>query len=121
MQSDLGVLAHDFLKLLLVQGQKPGVLLYPDGSGSAIIAMMVIDGDWNEQLYVNPSQTDRGLGSALVEHAKALGTNRLELWTFVSNVRAQRFYERHGFVEIDRTNGDNEERQPDIRYRWSAS
>ncbi len=89
--------------------------------GSAIIAMMVIDGDWIEQLYVNPSQTDRGLGSALVEHAKALGTNRLELWTFVSNVRAQRFYERHGFVEIDRTNGDNEERQPDIRYRWSAS
>ena len=39
----------------------------------------------------------------------------------MSNVGAQRFYERHGFVEIDRTDGRrNEERAPDILYAWHA-
>ncbi len=31
-----------------------------------------------------------------------------------------RFYEAHGFVEVDRTEGDNEEGQPDILYCWSS-
>jgi hypothetical protein len=35
----------------------------------------------------------------------------------VSNLGAQRFYERHGFVEIMRTEGtDNEEHAPEIQY-----
>ena len=42
----------------------------------------------------------------------------LDLWTFESNVGAQRFYERAGFVVVDRTDGDNEEQAPDRRYRW---
>jgi ribosomal protein S18 acetylase RimI-like enzyme len=45
----------------------------------------------------------------------------LRLWTFASNTSAQRFYERHGFVAIDRTDGQhNEERAPDILYTWRA-
>ncbi len=37
----------------------------------------------------------------------------------MSNRGAQRFYERHGFVEIGRTDGtDNEERAPDIQYAY---
>lgn len=40
---------------------------------------------------------------------------------FVSNTRARRFYERHGFVEIDGSDGDNEEGEPDIRFRWEAA
>jgi hypothetical protein len=32
-----------------------------------------------------------------------------------------RFYERHGFVEAERTDGRrNEERAPDIRYVWDG-
>jgi ribosomal protein S18 acetylase RimI-like enzyme len=35
--------------------------------------------------------------------------------------RAQRFYERHGFVETRRTDGrDNEEGTPDILYVWDG-
>lgn len=87
---------------------------------AAITAMMITDGDWLEHLYVAPGQTGRRLGTMLVDHAKALSPGRLQLWTFESNLRARRFYERHGFVEAERTDGrDNEERAPDVRYVWT--
>jgi hypothetical protein len=44
----------------------------------------------------------------------------LQLWTFASNASAQRFYERHCFVETRRTDGDNEEGAPDILYAWGG-
>jgi len=45
----------------------------------------------------------------------------LRLWTFESNTGAQRFYERHGFVATDRTDGrNNEEGAPDILYVWNG-
>jgi hypothetical protein len=41
------------------------------------------------------------------------------LWTFQTNTGARRFYERHGFVAVDETDGSaNEERAPDVRYAW---
>lgn len=61
--------------------------------------------------------TGQGIGSQLLALARRQRPHGLRLWTFVSIVRAQRFYERHGFVEIDRTDGrDNEEGAPDILY-----
>jgi len=32
----------------------------------------------------------------------------------------QGFYEGHGFVAVDMTEGDNEDGSPDVRYRWSV-
>jgi putative acetyltransferase len=75
---------------------------------------------WVDQLYVDPQWTGRGLGSALIGLAKELRPERLDLWTFQSNIAARRFYERHGFVAIDVTDGENEERAPDVHYRWSG-
>jgi GNAT superfamily N-acetyltransferase len=76
---------------------------------------------WINQLYVDPRHTGRGLGSRLVEVAKSVYPEGLDLWTFAANTGARRFYERHGFVAIASTDGDNEERAPDIRYHWSAT
>ena len=87
---------------------------------TAIVGVMACTEGWIEQLYVSEHFTGQGIGSALVTQAKLDAPHALELWTFVSNVGAQRFYERHGFVEVQRTDGDNEEGEPDIRYRWVA-
>ncbi|MCH7788979.1 MAG: GNAT family N-acetyltransferase [Acidobacteria bacterium] len=89
--------------------------------GAAIVGVMVITAGWIDQLYVHPNHTNHGLGSALLLHAQSLANERLDLWTFVSNTGAQRFYLRHGFVEIDRTEGENEEGEPDIRLCWTRS
>lgn len=80
---------------------------------------MVLADEWLDQLYVDPDHTGSGVGSKLLEAAKSARNGGLQLWTFESNSRAQRFYERHGFVAIERTDGSgNEERAPDIRYVW---
>jgi GNAT superfamily N-acetyltransferase len=85
------------------------------------VGILVLDGDWIDQLYVEPSMAGQGIGSQLVALARRQRPHGLRLWTFVSNVRAQRFYERHGFVEIDRTDGrDNEEGAPDISTHPSS-
>ena len=55
----------------------------------------------------------------LVALAKELRPEHLDLWTFQTNIGARRFYERHGFVSVDTTDGENEERAPDVHYRWS--
>lgn len=85
---------------------------------SAVVGLLVLEGNEVAHLYVAPGETDAGLGSALIDHAKLEAGSHLELWTFANNNGARRFYERHGFIEIGRTDGDNEEGEPDIRYRW---
>jgi hypothetical protein len=57
--------------------------------------------------------------AVLIGLAKELRPDHLDFWTFQSNTAARRFYERHGFVATDTTDGENEERAPDVHYRWS--
>ena len=86
-----------------------------------LCGILVLDGPWVAQLYVEPTLTGRGIGADLVDLAKRERPDGLRLWTFASNAGAQRFYERHGFVEARRTDGrDNEERAPDILYVWGG-
>jgi GNAT superfamily N-acetyltransferase len=73
-----------------------------------------------EHLYVAPEAQGRGVGAALLDHAKALRPGGFELWVFQANRDARRFYERHGCVLLYETDGAaNMERAPDARYAWS--
>lgn len=83
-----------------------------------VVAVLALEHRWVDQLYVEPTRTGEGIGSALVEHAKQQRPDGLELWTFQSNTGARRFYERHGFGAVGFTDGDNEEGEPDVLYQW---
>jgi GNAT superfamily N-acetyltransferase len=84
-----------------------------------IVAVLTLDGDDLDQLYVAPEAAGQGIGSALVDLAKDLRPGGLALWTFQTNTRAQTFYRRHDFREVRRTDGSaNEERAPDVRMVW---
>lgn len=87
--------------------------------GARVVAVLVLEGEWLDQLYVAVDETGLGIGSRLVRLAKQRRPSGLKLWTFEANVRARKFYEGHGFVVTDSTDGDNEEGVPDIRYEWS--
>jgi chorismate mutase/GNAT superfamily N-acetyltransferase len=83
------------------------------------VGLLVLEDDWVHSLYVAPDLTGQGIGTVLLELAKSLRPDGLGLWVFDSNVRARRFYERHGFVVLRRTDGaDNEEREPDLEMGW---
>ena len=84
-----------------------------------VVALLVLDGDEIDQLYVDPSWTGRGLGSQLIDVAKDRSPSGLNLWTFQSNKRARQFYERRDFIAGEMTDGKNEEGAPDVRYRWA--
>jgi hypothetical protein len=46
----------------------------------------------------------------------------LPLWAFEANTPAIRFYERRGFVIVERMDGrSNEARKPDVRMAWGAA
>jgi GNAT superfamily N-acetyltransferase len=96
------------------------VALRPQESPSPVAVIAVSPG-WVDQLYVATSDQGRGLGTQLLRRALDAAAEPLQLWTFQRNQRARAFYQRHGFVEIHRTNGDNEEREPDVLYRWTRS
>ena len=84
-----------------------------------VVGMLVLEADWIDQLYLDPDLTGQGIGSELIAVAKRERPGGLRLWAFVTNKGAQRFYIRHGFVEVERTDGTrNEERSPDILYAW---
>ena len=56
------------------------------------------------QLYTDPAQTGRGIGSALMEwalaEARARRADAIQLSVWSENVGAQRFYQRFGFAKI---------------------
>ncbi|WP_309141773.1 GNAT family N-acetyltransferase [Streptomyces griseicoloratus] len=87
--------------------------------GDGIVGVMVLDGDVLSQLYLDPGRRGRGIGDRFVRLAKERRPRGLSLWTFQVNRPAHRFYERHGFVAVEWTDGrGNEEREPDVRYVW---
>jgi GNAT superfamily N-acetyltransferase len=85
----------------------------------AVVGLMALHDDWVEQLYLRPDWRGRGLGQRFIALAKERSPGGLQLWCFQVNEPARRFYESHGFVAAEMTDGArNEEHEPDIRYEW---
>lgn len=90
--------------------------------GDTVDGYLAMSGTELNDLYVRPGQQGKGIGRALLEKAKELSSGELQLWTFQRNDLARAFYERHGFVAVEMTDGEgNEEREPDVRYAWSGT
>lgn len=84
-----------------------------------VVGLLVLNGQELKQLYLDPDWRGRGLGDRLMDLAKRQHPDGLSLWTFQVNRPARRFYERHGFTEAERTDGErNDECEPDVRYVW---
>jgi putative acetyltransferase len=88
------------------------------GSNGDPVGFCAFREGWVDHLYIKPTRQRRGIGSLLL--AKAMARySPLRLWAFQRNVDAIRFYLRHGFHEIERTDGSrNEEHEPDVLLAW---
>jgi len=85
-------------------------------AGKEIVGFIAVNGDWVDQLYLDPAWTGQGIGSRLLMDATA-ALPVVKLHCFQSNTGARRFYERHGFrAESFGDGSTNEEGLPDILY-----
>jgi putative acetyltransferase len=85
-----------------------------------LVGFIAFDSEWIHHLYILPELTGHGLGTQLMKLAKKNSKN-LQLWAFERNVRAIRFYQKHGFKIIKKTDGnENEEKEPDVLMQWIA-
>lgn len=90
------------------------------GTGE-LLGFASLDGTELEHLYLRPDARRRGIGSLLLAEARRLAAGELTLYVFQRNTDARAFYERHGFTAVEFDDGSrNEERVPDVRYRWTA-
>jgi len=84
-----------------------------------IVSFLALNGEEIRLLYSHPDFIGSGAGSLLLDAVKKSSVAALELWCFQANERARRFYEERGFRAVRFTDGqDNEEKVPDVRYRW---
>jgi chorismate mutase/GNAT superfamily N-acetyltransferase len=84
-----------------------------------IVGFATLDEAFLDALYVGPEHQGFGIGTALLDLAKARRPGGFALWVFASNAPARGFYHRHGLVELEHTDGSgNEERSPDVRMAW---
>jgi GNAT superfamily N-acetyltransferase/chorismate mutase len=91
-------------------------------SGERLVGFANLSPHWLNSLYVDPAAQGTGVGSALLEVVKSRLDGGFALWVFESNAPARAFYERHGLVELERTDGwGNEERSPDIKMAWPGA
>jgi GNAT superfamily N-acetyltransferase len=96
--------------------------VWVDERDGSVVGFAGVSPGWLDHLYVDPDAQNAGIGTALLEHAKALQPGGLELWVFQRNDGARRFYERHGFTLVESTDGaGNMEKEPDARYEWRPS
>ncbi|WP_405088873.1 GNAT family N-acetyltransferase [Microbispora sp. NBC_01389] len=88
-------------------------------TGSGVVGVMVLHGEEMKQLFLDPSWRGQGLGDQFMALAKQQRPDGLTLRTFQVNTAAQRFFERHGFIAAERTDGQrNDEQEPDVHYIW---
>lgn len=81
-----------------------------------------LTGSWLDDLYVHPDFAGQGIGTGLLDVIKGVSPEGFCLWVFETNIPARDFYQRHGLVELERTDGQaNEERSPDIKMAWPGN
>jgi ribosomal protein S18 acetylase RimI-like enzyme len=115
----------------------PGFVALGDGGSPVGMLTYHVDADACEIVTLDAFEEGRGVGTALVEAVRSLGHHRLWLVTTNDNERAQRFYERLGFLlvavhegaversrelkpEIPERAADGTPIRDELQYEWLA-
>ncbi len=85
--------------------------------GGDIVGFLASNPESISQLFVRVADIGQGIGSRLLEIAKAESSGSLWLYTFARNTNARRFYERHGFSAIA-FGFEPTWQLEDVKYQW---
>lgn len=82
------------------------------------VAFLALKDDFIDRLYVHPDYQNRGIGKALLDHARQLSPDHLWLYTLQVNESARAFYEKNGFIAEKFGFSPPPENEPDVEYHW---
>ena len=83
-----------------------------------IVAFLAMQASYVDRMYVDPAHWSRGWGSRLIDFAKSISPQGLELHTHQENHPARRLYEKHGFRAVKFGVSPSPESAPDVEYHW---
>ena len=89
-----------------------------DDQSATPVALLALEPDSLENLYVDVGWQGRGIGKLLLDLAKALRPNGFTLFTFQANEGAKRFYDREGLEAIEFGVAPPPENEPDVKYAY---
>jgi ribosomal protein S18 acetylase RimI-like enzyme len=84
------------------------------------VGYLGIAGEFIDRLYVDPAYHRRGIGQALMDHARTLSPNHLWLYTHQANTNARAFYEKNKFIAEKFGISPAPESEPDVEYHWRS-
>ena len=85
---------------------------------SSIRGFIALKDTYIDRLYIDPLHQRLGVGLRLLQHAKSIHPDGLELHTHVQNHRARAVYERFGFKAVRFGTSPPPESMPDVEYHW---
>jgi ribosomal protein S18 acetylase RimI-like enzyme len=97
----------------------PDNQLWVEDQNAVILGFLAQNDSYIDRLYVDPDCQRKGVGSGLLDHAKALSPEGLQLHTHQQNLRARSFYEKHGFTAMKFGLSPAPELVPDVEYHWT--
>jgi GNAT superfamily N-acetyltransferase len=122
--------AHDYLPALqaltepeavrIFRGFAADLELWVATRDGVIVGLLGLEDDCIDRLYVAPSVQGVGVGTLLLEHAKALRPGGLHLFTHQKHAAARTFYERRGFRPTRFGISPAPESEPDVTYVWTG-
>jgi ribosomal protein S18 acetylase RimI-like enzyme len=83
-----------------------------------VTGFLAMAGDFVDQLYVHPDSQRRGVGTALLDHARSISRDHVWLYTFQSNTDGRAFYEKNGFIAVRFGISPQPESEPHVEYHW---
>jgi len=87
---------------------------------SQLVGFIASSSESIAQLHVQVGLHRHGIGSALLALSKGRSAGSLWLYAFTRNTRACQFYEKHGFVAVER-GFEPTWKLEDVKYRWAAN
>jgi ribosomal protein S18 acetylase RimI-like enzyme len=88
-------------------------------AGDTLVGFVAATQESVSQLYVRVGWHRQGIGTQLLDWAKAQSGGQLWLYAFQRNTVACAFYERHGFVAVAR-GVEPTWQLDDVKYAWAA-
>lgn len=100
---------------------KPNCDIWVAALGQRLVAYLAMRGTYIDRLFVDPFEWRKGWGTQLINFAKQVSPEQLELHTHQKNVGARALYEREGFRAVKFGISPPPECAPDVEYHWRSA